>query len=211
MLPLRYFRILLTRLTQTMEPLAFKFFNPLVDMEVTARPVEPADMPSTRVNPNFNEFPRTVQPHGFTSASRLQRQLPGSPSLGPGSYRMGQSSSASTPLKAGGPIPSHNTPSAVENILETNGSTSSYEQSTSTRLQRQSSFLRPSTNPTNHRASGIATTSATTLQRRKSLHEDIEAQRGTFHIRLLFNSDRDDSARDNRRGLSVEREYGGVH
>ena len=180
--PVYFFQNISTHLShishQAAQPLAFKFFDPSVDMEVTARPVDPTDMPAG-TNPN-EIF------HGSTSTPNTQYHPPAQPFVGLGSYEVGRASSSRGLPEAGEPSPLHNTSSSVEKASgpKAAGSTPPYQGSFRTRVRRRSSLPWPSTNPTDSQVSGIATTSVTTIRRRNDSLGEIEAQRGNIPVQL---------------------------
>ena len=148
---------------------------------VTAQPVEPTDVSSTLTSAIFNDHLDVVRPYGSTGASHLQSRFPVSPFVEPGSYGVGQRSSQSDLLE-GGPNPSHNASSTVEDLGSTAvGNTPSYRPPFRAHPSpHQGSVPQPPTNPTASQASGTAAASRAATWRRQSSLEEIEAQRSTY-------------------------------
>lgn len=150
-------------------------------MEVTVQPVKPTDK---LAGSSSNDHSENLRCHGPTFPPQTQSQSLRPPFVVRGSYEGSRDPSSSRSLGAAGPSPNHNTPSGVENVLESkaDGSTSSYRESFPTHPRRQSSLPWSPTNPTNSQAPGVATTSMANTKERKSSLEEIEARKGTFPV-----------------------------
>ncbi|KAF9642261.1 hypothetical protein BDM02DRAFT_3273532 [Thelephora ganbajun] len=166
------------------EPPAWKFFNPLTDMEVTAQSAELTAESSARTDTTVADRSEAVQPRTSTSASSVQSSFPQSPFVGLGSlFSRRHSNNAGPSLlrelsRAEGSNLSSSTPLAVEYLIPqgsiATGSAWSYQQPFRRHLQRQGSLPRPPSSPTNSQSSGMTVSSLVT---RRDSREDIEAQR----------------------------------
>lgn len=105
-----------------------------------------------------------------------------SPFVGPGSNKVGPSTSSSSLLEAGGLNHDRGTPSNVEDARRSMavGSSPSCQRSSRTHLGSRGSLLRPPVNPATPQTPGLTNPEITTyIKARRNSPQEIEYQRGT--------------------------------